>query len=333
MDELPKQTIRLFDEQKERKPDLYPWTEDFINAMWKGFWTPNEFSFQSDLHDYKVNLSDEERRMIKNTLSAIAQIEVAVKKFWAKLGDNLPHPSINDLGAVMAHVETIHNRAYEKLLKVLNLEHIFVENMELDIIQGRVNYLHKYNHKYYKDSKKQYLYSITLFTLFVENVSLFSQFYVINWLNRYKNVLKDTAQQVSYTAKEEDLHHLAGVKIINTIRVEYPELFDEDLENKILSEAVEAYNCEAKIVDWIVGEYTGQDISAEILKTFIKNRINDSLEQIGYRKVFEDIDEDLLAQTEWFDDDVLANTNTDFFYARPVNYVKNDKTYNEEDIF
>ena len=27
-------------------------------------------------------------------LSAIGQIEVAVKKFWAKLGDNLPHPSL-----------------------------------------------------------------------------------------------------------------------------------------------------------------------------------------------------------------------------------------------
>ena len=55
------------------------------------------------------------------------------------------------------------------------------KNLELDFIEGRVNYLRKYNHKFYKDSKKQYVYSIILFTLFVENVSLFSQFYIINW--------------------------------------------------------------------------------------------------------------------------------------------------------
>ena len=74
-------------------------------------------------------------------------------------------------------------------------------------------------------------------------------------------------------------------------------------------------------------------LNADILKNFIKNRINSSLVQIGYRKAFDDIDTEILSQTEWFDDDVLGNTSTDFFYARPVNYVKGNKTYNEEDLF
>ena len=69
----------LFEEQLSRKPNLYPWTQDFINAMWSGHWTPNEFNFQSDVHDYKINLSDEEREIVKSTLSAIGQIEVAEK--------------------------------------------------------------------------------------------------------------------------------------------------------------------------------------------------------------------------------------------------------------
>ena len=256
-----------------------------------------------------------------------------VKKFWAKVGDNLPHPSINDLGAVMSHVEVIHNIAYEKLLHVLNLDHVFEENMELDIIQGRVKYLRKYTHKYYKDSKKQYLYALILFTLFVENVSLFSQFYVINWMNRYKNVLKDTAQQVSYTAKEEFIHALVGVKLINTIREEYPELFDEELESRVLSEAQEAFRCESNIIDWILGDYEGEKLSKDIVKTFVKDRLNASLNQIGFKNVFDDIDENVLEQSAWFEEDVLGNTSTDFFYARPVNYSKGHTSFNEEDLF
>jgi ribonucleoside-diphosphate reductase beta chain len=301
--------------------------------MWSGHWTPNEFNFQSDVHDYKINLSNIEREVIKNTLSAIGQIEVAVKKFWAKVGDNLPHPSINDLGAVMSHVEVIHNIAYEKLLNVLNLDHIFEENMELDIIQGRVKYLRKYTHKYYKDSKKQYLYALTLFTLFVENVSLFSQFYVINWFNRYKNVLKDTAQQVAYTAKEETIHALVGIKLINVIREEYSELFDEELEQKILQEALEAYNCECKIIDWILGDYEGEKLNKNILKEFVKYRLNDSLKQIGFKPVFENLDNDLLDQTQWFNEDVLGNTSTDFFFKRPVEYSKSYRSFDEEELF
>jgi ribonucleoside-diphosphate reductase beta chain len=323
----------LFEEQLSRKPNLYPWTQDFINAMWSGHWTPNEFNFQSDVHDYKINLSDEEREIVKSTLSAIGQIEVAVKKFWAKVGDNLPHPSINDLGAVMSHVEVIHNIAYEKLLNVLGLDHVFEENMELDIIKGRVKYLRKYTHKYYRDSKKQYLYALVLFTLFVENVSLFSQFYVINWFNRYQNVLKDTSQQVAYTAKEETIHALVGIKLINTIREEYPELFDEELEERIISEAKEAFVCESKIIDWILGEYEGEKLNKSILKELVKYRINNSLQQIGFNVVFENIDETLIEEAQWFSEDVLGNTMTDFFYKRPVEYSKSHRSFDEEELF
>jgi len=67
-------------------------------------------------------------------------------------------------------------------------------------------------------------------------------FILINWFARFKNVLKDTDQQVKYTRNEENLHALIGIKIVNTIREEYPDLFDEDLEQKILEEAREAYD-------------------------------------------------------------------------------------------
>ena len=73
------------------------------------------------------------REIIIRTLSAIGQIEIAVKTFWAKLGDNLPHPSIRDMGYVMANIEVIHNKAYERLIDVLGLEHVFEENLKFII--------------------------------------------------------------------------------------------------------------------------------------------------------------------------------------------------------
>ena len=322
----------IFEEQISRKPNTYPWTEEYIEAMHNGFWTDKEFSFKSDVQQFKVNLSDQEREIIIRTLSAIGQIEVAVKTFWAKLGENLPHPSLQDLGYVMANVEVIHNNAYERLISVLGLENVFEENLKLDWIQGRVNYLRKYTHRFYKDSKKQYLYALILFTLFVENVSLFSQFYVINWFARFKNVLKDTDQQVKYTRNEENLHALVGIKIINTIRKEYPELFDAELENKILLEAGEAFKSESKIVDWMVNGIKEAGLDANILKEFIKNRINESLSQIGFRKAFE-VNNELLKSTKWFEEELLGNNMTDFFHSRPVEYSKKNQSFNEDDLF
>ena len=322
----------IFEEQLSRKPDLYPWTQEFIEAMHNGFWTDKEFSFNSDIQDFNVNLEDNEREMIVRTLSAIGQIEVAVKKFWAKLGDNLPHPSLTDLGYVMANTEVIHNNAYERLLTVLGLEEVFEENLKLDFIEGRVRYLRKYNHRFYTDSKKQYVYALILFTLFVENVSLFSQFYVINWFNRYRNVLKDTGQQVKYTRNEENIHALAGIKIINTIRSEYPDLFDQELEDRVLSEAKAAFTAESNIVDWMVNGFNEKGLSADILKEFIKNRINESLEKIGFDSAF-DVDTSLLEDTMWFEEELIGNNATDFFHSRPVEYSKNSQTFDADDLF
>ncbi len=324
--------MSIFDEQIARKPNLYPWCQEYIDAMWKGHWTANEFSFRSDIQDFKTGLTYQEQEVIKKTLSAIGQIEIAVKKFWARLGDNLPHPAITDMGLVMAGVEVIHNIAYDKLLEVLGLQDVFATNLTVDVVQGRVSYLKKYLEKNYTDERKQYIFSLILFTLFIENVSLFSQFYIVLWFGRYKNVLKDTNQQVLYTKNEELIHAQVGTKLIQTIRKECPELFDAELETRILYEAREAFNAESKIVDWILDGYEGERISENILKEYIKHRINISLSDIGFPTLFE-IDSDLYRDFEWMNEEVLGNNQTDFFFKRPVDYSKKNKSFAVEELF
>jgi len=322
----------IFDEQITRKPDNYPWTQNFIEAMHNGFWTDREFNFQSDIQDFKVSLTDQEKEIIVRALSTIGQLEISVKKFWAKLGDNLPHPSINDMGYVMANTEVIHGDAYERLLEVLGIDDSFDEILKLDIIQGRVNYLRKHLHKFHDNNKKQFIYSLILFTLFVENIALFSQFYTISWFGRYKNLLKDTNKQVEYTSREENLHAMIGIKIINTIKEEHPELFDEELKKKIMHEAKDAIKYECQIIEWIVNGYQHEKLNSDLLKEFIKNRMNESLKQIGYDKVFE-VDESVISETRWFEEQILGNNMTDFFHSRPVEYAKCSQSFDAEDLF
>ncbi len=50
--------MSIFEEQLSRKPNLYPWTEQFIESMHNGFWTDKEFSFQSDVQQYKTELTE-----------------------------------------------------------------------------------------------------------------------------------------------------------------------------------------------------------------------------------------------------------------------------------
>ncbi|MCP1757723.1 ribonucleotide-diphosphate reductase subunit beta [Bradyrhizobium elkanii] len=322
----------LFEEQIARKPNLYPWTQEFIDRIWAGFWTPNEFDFKADYGQFKTELTDQERQVIVRTLSAIGQVEIAVKRFWAQLGNNFPHPSMSDLGYWMAATEVTHNLAYEKLLETLRLGDVFEQNLKEPVVRNRVDYLRKYLDRVYTDDKKQFVYAIILFTLFVENVSLFSQFYVVLWFNRFKNVLKDTAQQVQYTRNEEMLHAQVGIKLIHTLREEYPELFDADLEARVLEESKVAYQAEKDLITWMIGDYSDSKISAEILHGFVQNRLNDSLHAIGFAVPFV-VDKSIAETTRWMDEESYGNNIVDFFHKRPVDYAKKNRVYTTEDLF
>jgi ribonucleoside-diphosphate reductase beta chain len=337
-----RQKMALFDKQVARKPNYYPETQVYIDALHDGHWTVKKFHFRTDYSHFK-EMSPQMQEVVMRSISAIAQIEVAVKTFWGKLGERLPQPAIVDLGFVMANNEVVHNQAYEKLLTVLGLEDVFENNLKNEVVAGRVKYLHKHNEKVYKNDQKQFIYSIILFTLFVENVSLFSQFYTLSYFHRFDNVLPHTAQQLSYTVKEESIHAQIGIYLINKLRKEYPHYFDEELQTKVEQEIWEAYKAESKVIDWFIGDYENKrvdeegrevELSASVLKAFIKQRINDSMKEIGFNGLpMSDEESTNYRKTRWFQSEVKGLTTTDFFHKHPVEYSKSAKTYNAEDIF
>lgn len=322
----------LFDKPTSNKVNEYPWTSQFMKTMHDGHWTVDEFNFQSDIQDFKVNLTEQEQGVIIRTLTAISQVEEEVKQFWGRLGEHFPHKSMINMGLVMGNTEVIHNDAYERLGKVLELEDQIEELKAESAIANRVKYLGKRNHRYYKDSKQHYIHAMILFTLLVENVSLFSQFYIVLWLGRYKNVLKDTNQQVLYTKNEELIHGQIGTKLVNVLREEYPELFDAELEALIYDEIDNAMSGECDLIDWLLGDYEGERLSKAVLKEFVKTRFNSTMTDIGFKAPFE-IDPVLERDYEWMMEEVLGSSKVDFFHKRPVDYAKKGRAFTVEDLF
>ena len=65
---------------------------------------------------------------------------------------------------------------------------------------------------------------------------------------------------------------------------------------------------------------------------FIKDRFNRSLESIGVEKVF-DTNEELLKETEWFNDEIIGTKHGDFFVKRSINYSKRTQSITADDLF
>lgn len=322
----------IFAKRTAFKPFEYPEILDYKKAINHSYWLVSEWNFLSDIHDFNVKLSDVERNALKNALLAISQIEVSVKRFWTKLGERFPKSEFEQVGVTFGESEVRHADAYSHLLEVLGLNGEFGTLVENPVIQGRIDYLTKYLRGAADNSDESYTLTLTLFSLFIENVSLFSQFVVIKSFNKHKNILKDVDNVVQATQKEELIHAMLGAFIINLIKAEHPEWFNEQFYAKLDRAARKAFEAEAKIVDWIFEKGDLPFLPKESLKEFIKDRLNASIRMLGGADVF-GIDAALLAPLKWFNDEIYADTSTDFFHKKPVTYSKKVQAVTAGDIF
>ncbi len=327
---MEKQSI--FNKRVNILPYDYPSLLKYKDAIRHSYWIDTEYNFTTDINDFKVVIGDDERQVIKRTMLSIAQIEVSVKTFWADLYKRMPVTEIGDVGMTFAESEVRHKDAYARLIRILGLEDEFKNVVEIPAIKDRIKYLTKYLDGTRSRDNKMYTKSVLLFSLFIEHVSLFSQFLIMMSFNKELNVFKGISNVVEATSKEEDIHGNFGVELINIIKSENPEWFDEDFENLINSACKKAFNAECKILDWIFESGELDFLPKETIKHFIMNRFNNSLNKIGMGDVF-DVDINQLEKTLWFEVEITSTKEGDFFYKKQIDYSKKQKAITEDDLF
>ena len=236
------------------------------------------------------------------------------------------------VGSTFSESEVRHERAYSHLLEKLGLNEEFEKIYEIPAIIDRHNYLKKYKDFSNARLEEKFLRSIILFSLFIENVSLFSQFFVVMSFNKHRKMLKDINNAVAATSKEEAIHGAFGTWLINQIREEHPEFFTDELKNSIRTYCIKAFNAEEKVLDWIFDKGDTDFIKVEQVKEFVKNRLNQSLTGIGLDAIFE-VDKDIIAKTKWFEEELFSDAAVDFFDQRPTSYSRKNKSITADDLF
>ena len=332
LEQARNRNTNIFEKRISLKPYEYPELNDYVDAIRHSYWIHTEFNFTSDIQDYKTALNDSERNAIKNAMLAISQIEVAVKTFWGDIFQRMPKPEIGSVGATFSESEVRHQDAYSHLLEILGFNEEFKNLKKKPVIMKRVHYLETALKNAKSEDNQEYAESILLFSLFIEHVSLFSQFLIIMAFNKHKNLFKGISNVVEATSKEEQIHGDFGIDVINIIKKENPTWFDDDYNAMIQDTCREAYDAESKIIDWIFEEGELDFLPIDVIKEFIKNRFNNSLESIGIEKIY-DVDEELLKETEWFDDEIIGTKHGDFFVKRSINYSKRTRSITGDDLF
>lgn len=361
----------IFEGRENIFPHDYPELIKFKDAIRQSYWTDDEYNFTHDVKDYKINLTEQERLVIKRAMLAIAQVEVTVKTFWGKIYERMPIDEIGDVGATFSESEVRHKDAYAKLLRVLGLEEEFKHLVYDRVIYKRLKYLNKYTEylsitknsklerlertiKLFKriglgtgkldkkleilkekdkvESRKRFTKALILFSLFIEHVSLFSQFFIIMSFDKHKSMLKGISNAVEATSKEEQIHGDFGIELVKIIRNENPDWFNEELEKEIQTFAIQACEAESLIVDWIFQDGDLSFLTKDQVQLFVIDRFNRSLKSLGLKEIFK-IDKENTESFQWFYDELLISKEGDFFVKVLPDYSKHNKSISADDLF
>jgi ribonucleoside-diphosphate reductase beta chain len=256
-----------------------------------------------------------------------------VKSFWGNLYQHLPKPEFNGLGSTFAECEFRHSEAYAQLLTVLGLADEFESALQSSVLSDRIAFLRDRRAAAQLDSPEQsFGLNLILFSILVENVSLFSQFATVLSFTHFKGLLKNTSNIIAWTSKDEQLHANAGIYIFNKIVEENPGWLTDKYQKVIYETAHAAIQQEERILNWIFEMGELEHVSKADLLNFMKHRINTSLKQIGLQDIF-DINELQLRRMSWFEEEIYANTLDDFFAKRPVEYSKHNQSFTADDLF
>lgn len=322
----------LFDKRVAYKPFEYPEILKFTQAINTSFWVHSEVDFTADTQDFHSSLNEAEQHAIRNSLLSIAQIEVAVKSFWGNLYHHFPKPELNGLGATFAECEFRHSEAYSRLLEVLGYNNYFENLLKVPVMRERIAYLSEALQTAGSKDQKEYITSLIMFSILIENVSLFSQFAVILAFTRFKGLMKNVSNIIAWTSVDEQVHANAGIYLVNQLREEYPEYFTTEHLDRVREMVKKSIATEERILDWIFSAGEIEIINKHDLANFMKKRADESLVKIGVPAIF-NVTAEQMAPMVWFEEEVFSNTLDDFFAKRPVDYTKHDKSISANDLF
>ena len=324
---------KILEPKFEYRPYDYSELLQYRDAIRHSYWLHTEFSLTGDIQDWHVRVTPAERELLRRTMLAISQVEVAVKLFWSRLYDRIPRPEIAEVGMTFAESEVRHANAYAHLLEVLKLDDDFRKALvESPVFRRRVQTLMEAQSFAKDGTEKGLVTSLILFSSIVEHVSLFSQFLIMMSFNKHRGIFKSISNIVEATSKEEQIHGMFGRHLVNLIKQKYPELFDSDLTFKITQSFINSYQTEMELIDWLFENGEPDFLPKSDVVNYVLYRYNDCLEAFGLTPMFQ-VDEQALARVRWFEEELLTTKENDFFWKRSITYSKKMRSFTEDSLF
>ena len=223
-------------------PFKYEWAwQKYLDGC-ANHWMPQEVNMTADIALWKSDegLSDYERTIIKRSLGFFSTADSLVaNNLVLAIYRLITNPECRQYLLRQAFEEAIHTHAYQYCIESLGMDEGEIFNMyhEVPSVATKASWAIKYTKEINEpgfttgtlETDKALLKNLIAYYCVLEGIFFYCGFTQILSMGR-RNKMTGTSEQFQYILRDESMHVNFGIDVINQIKLENPELWDQEMQ-------------------------------------------------------------------------------------------------------
>jgi ribonucleoside-diphosphate reductase beta chain len=308
-------------------PFKYDWAwQKYLDGC-ANHWMPQEVNMTGDIALWKSEegLSEDERKIVMRSLGFFSTADSLVaNNLVLSVYKHITNPECRQYLLRQSFEEAIHTHAYQYVIQSLGMDEAELFNMYREVpsvarkASWALEFTKELDDPHFQtgtvEQDKKLLRNLIGFYCVLEGIFFYCGFTQILSMGR-RNKMNGTAEQFQYILRDESMHLNFGIDVINQIKLENPQLWDEEMQDQAAGMILQGMQLEIEYArDTMPRGVLG--MNASMMEEYLNYIANRRLVQIGLPEEFPNSENPF----PWMSEIMDLRKEKNFFETRVIEY-------------
>ncbi|WP_018682358.1 ribonucleotide-diphosphate reductase subunit beta [Actinokineospora enzanensis] len=280
------------------RPMRYPDFYERYRAAIRNTWTVEEVDLASDVTDL-AKLTADEHHLVKRLVAFFATGDsIVANNLVLNLYKHVNAPEARLYLSRQLFEEAVHVQFYltlldtylpdpdERVQAFAAIEHIPSIRQKGEFCFRWIDSIDRLDRLETREQRRQFLLNLICFAACIEGLFFYGAFAYVYWL-RSRGLLHGLATGTNWVFRDESMHMEFAFSVVDTVRAEEPELFDDDLHGEVVRMMTEAVACELEFARDVCGDgLSGMNVRE--MEHYLRYVADQRLVRLGFPREFGD---------------------------------------------
>jgi ribonucleoside-diphosphate reductase beta chain len=277
------------------RPMAYPRFYEMYRDAIKNTWSVEEIDFATDVGDLQKKMTDAERHLVHRLVAFFATGDsIVANNLVLNLYKHINAPEARMYLSRQLYEEALHVQFYLTLLDTYvpdpaerarafdAVENIPSIRTKAEFCLRWIDSIQSLDRLETREQRRQFVLNLICFAACIEGLFFFGAFAYVYFL-RSRGLLHGLAAGTNWVFRDESAHMAFAFEIVDTVRNEEPDLFDDELTASVFAMVDEAIECETQFAkDLLAGGIAG--LSVESVRGYLEFCADQRLARLGLPK-------------------------------------------------